>query len=161
MGMVQRLGKLQTVLLQELVPGAAEQLQGSGKGPAEGEPAGAQSAMVQQVMNLSDEQIALLPPDQKEQVLAIRAQVLASEAEAGAEAEEDRPSTSAPPEQSAPQAQSAMVQKIMKLSDEQIDLLPPDQKEQVLAIRAQVLASEAEAEASSAPPKSAEEKKAD
>ena len=82
--MVQRLGKLQTVLLQELVPGAAEQLQGSGKGPAEGEPAGAQSAMVQQVMKLSDEQIALLPPDQKEQVLAIRAQVLASEAEAEA-----------------------------------------------------------------------------
>ena len=56
-----------------------------------------------------------------------------------------------------------MVQKIMKLSDEQIAMLPPDQKAQVLAIRAQALAAEAEAEAeaSSAPPKSAEEKKVD
>ena len=112
-------------------------------------------------MKLSDEQIAMLPPDQKEQVLAIRAQALAAEAEAkveaGAEAEEDRPLTSAAPEQ------SAMVQKIMKLSDEQIAMLPPDQKAQVLAIRAQALAAEAEAEAeaSSAPPKSAEEKKVD
>ena len=49
----------------------------------------------------------------------------------------------------------------MKLSDEQIHMLPPDQKAQVLAIRAQVLEAEAEAEASSAPPKSAEEKKVD
>ena len=48
-----------------------------------------------------------------------------------------------------------------KLSDEQIHMLPPDQKAQVLAIRAQVLEAEAEAEASSAPPKSAEEKKVD